>query len=116
VYASVPSDAVPYKLFEVVRGAQLEVEAPAGASVAASVTVVGSSGRRFAHVVRARGDASGIARLRVPYATSASSPVGAHGPYRVQVGDVTHSVEVSERAVRKGTTIRILGRVPEVSE
>ena len=41
VYASVPSDAVPYKLFEVVRGAPLEVEAPVGASVAASGRVVG---------------------------------------------------------------------------
>lgn len=99
----------PYKLFEVVPGALLEVSTEPGTRVSASVTVGTPGGRRFVHRSVASADADGTARLRVPYATGSRAPVGPRGPYRVVAGDARFEVEVPEEAVRDGATIAVAG-------
>ena len=59
---------VPYKLFEVVEGARLEVATAPGAHVRASVSVRTATGREFRYDARARAGGDGMASLRLPYA------------------------------------------------
>ncbi len=101
--------AAPYKLFEVVPGALLEVEAAPGTRVRASVTVGASSRRRFVHRTFAHADEEGLARLRVPYATASRTPAGPLGPYRIVAGDARFEVEVGEEALLEGGRIAVPG-------
>ncbi|MEZ4215046.1 MAG: hypothetical protein R3E88_01080 [Myxococcota bacterium] len=107
-------DAVPYKLFEVVEGAVLEVAAPPSSRVEVAVDVATPTGRRFAWRSATAAGADGVARLRVPYATGsppadAPSPgaaARAEGPVRVRVDGVdAGGVDVPERAVLGGERI-----------
>jgi asparagine N-glycosylation enzyme membrane subunit Stt3 len=98
---------MPYKLFEVVEGAILEVEVEPGAHVAASAEVVTGEGRRFTYRARASADATGVARIRVPYPTRAPGPARAQGPYRVLGGGEAGCASVSEEDVRRGTVVRV---------
>lgn len=97
----------PYKLFERVAGAVLAVRAMPDQQVEAAVTVASPLGRRFEYVARGAADATGTARLRVPYATDAATPVRPVGPWRVRVGDATLPVSVSEADVRQGRTLPV---------
>lgn len=104
------SATVPYKLFEVVEGAVLEVPAEPGAEVLASVRLGTPLGRRFRFETRAVADGDGVARLRVPYPTRPAPDalhVGAFGPYRVVVGGTSRGVAVSEEAVRTGAVVKV---------
>jgi len=107
--APVPPHAVPYKLYEVVPGALLEIAAPAGTQVEASVTVRAPGGRRFEYRAHASADGDGMARLRVPYATETDAPVRPIGPWRVRAGDESRRVSVSEQAVRAGAVVPVGG-------
>jgi len=104
-----PRGTVPYKLFEVVEGALLEIETTPGARVSAAVTLETETGRRFVHRVRGRADAEGRGALRVPYATESAgaSTVRADGPYRVRAGGVEIPVEVGDADVREGRRITL---------
>jgi asparagine N-glycosylation enzyme membrane subunit Stt3 len=97
----------PYKLFEVVEGAQLDVAAQPGTEVRASVGVRTPTGRTLRYLARTRADASGVARLRLPYSTAGNGPVPALGPYRVETASRTLSVEVSESDLREGRLLRL---------
>jgi asparagine N-glycosylation enzyme membrane subunit Stt3 len=97
-----PQELAPYKLFEVVAGAVLEVSAAPESEVEAELGLVTSAGRRFRFHAAALADGAGIARLRVPYATDAVAPTRAEGRWRVRTGDAEIEVEVSERDVVDG--------------
>jgi dolichyl-diphosphooligosaccharide--protein glycosyltransferase len=99
---------VPYKLFEVVEGAVLEVETEPGTRVVASAEVVTEGGRRFRYRARGVADASGVARIRVPYA-SQGPPGPAHAPagWRIEAGGRPRCAAVSEEAVRTGKVVRV---------
>ncbi|MEN8183273.1 MAG: hypothetical protein ABFS46_12145, partial [Myxococcota bacterium] len=101
-----PDVVVPYRLFEIVPGAVLEVRAPAGTPVSASVTLR-TPLRRFTWKAEGVADAEGVARIRVPYPTEGSAPTTALGSYRVEAGDVVRLAAVSEAEVRSGSTVRI---------
>jgi dolichyl-phosphooligosaccharide-protein glycotransferase len=101
--------APPYKLFELVEGAVLEAHGVPGTPVEAQVTVRSPSGRRFVYSARGQTDESGIARLRVPYATLTRMPVRPTGPYRLRIGARDFEVAVSEDAVRRGDTVAVGG-------
>lgn len=115
------SSPIPYKLFEIVPGAVLEVAAEPGQVVTSSLPIRTPTGRnlRFRSSARAGGD--GLARIRVPYPTLESprpKPAAiarARGPYEVRVGGSVHRVDVSERSVRLGAVVSIEGdaAVPE---
>ena len=97
--------AVPYKLFERVEGARIEVRAEPDALVRLELDLETPLGRRFVFAMRGRAEPDGTATLRVPYSTGATLPVHSVGPYRVEVDGRLHRVEVSERAVLEGATI-----------
>jgi dolichyl-diphosphooligosaccharide--protein glycosyltransferase len=106
------SDGVPYKLFEIVPGAELEAHAPPGTSVTAEVLVRTPTGRLFTwRSAGVAGDA-GVARLRVPYATNSQAPVRPVQAYRVTVGDTAHAVVVPEDAVTTGGTVAVGEAMP----
>ncbi|MEN8181261.1 MAG: STT3 domain-containing protein [Myxococcota bacterium] len=99
------SRPTPYKLFEVVEGARLLVEAAAGEEVTAEVTIQASGKRRFRHRISALADANGRATLRVPYATGTGAEIGPTGPYRVRSAGVLHLVHVNDADVMEGRTV-----------
>jgi asparagine N-glycosylation enzyme membrane subunit Stt3 len=103
----VRSDGVPYKLFQIVPGAELEAHAAPGTPVSAEVLVRTPTPRVFTWRTSAVAGADGVARLRVPYATQTSVPTRPVQPYRVTVGDVAHAVTVPEEAVTTGATVQV---------
>jgi dolichyl-diphosphooligosaccharide--protein glycosyltransferase len=100
-------EAVPYKLFEVVEGAVLEIETRPGARASASAEIVGGEGRRFTYRARAAADARGVARIRVPYATEPAGPAHALGTWRIRSNGGPRCVQVRERDVREGGVVRV---------
>jgi asparagine N-glycosylation enzyme membrane subunit Stt3 len=99
---------VPYKLFERVAGAVLELRASPGTVLFAELELETNIGRHFVYRARTTADAAGVARLRVPYATDTEGPTRALAPYRVEVGEgATRSVDVRESEVRAGATIEL---------
>jgi asparagine N-glycosylation enzyme membrane subunit Stt3 len=100
-----------FKLFGVVPGATLRVGgASPGARISARVGVRTNVGRAFAWTTEAVADASGVARLRVPYATGWNGQVGASAS-QVTDGTRAASVAVPERLVTEGGEVYVeLGR------
>ncbi len=97
---------IPFKLFEVVPGAQLVVEAEAGSEVYAKIQLVyPQEGRVFYTTVGTAG-ADGIARLRVPYATRQSGAISTRGPWWVRTADRRIAYWVDEADVREGREVR----------
>lgn len=95
----------PYKLFERVAGAQLEIEAEPGSAVEASVDVTTPLARRFRYVAHGVASEDGVARLRVPYASDATTPVRA-SRWHVRADGATFDVAVPEQAVLRGESVR----------
>jgi len=101
-----PAQVIPYKLFEIVAGAALELHAAEGTRADAEVQVRTPIGRRFTWRVEGEADASGLARLRLPYATRTALPTRPTGPWRVRAGDAAWTLEVDDAQVEAGSTIR----------
>jgi len=98
---------VPYKLFERVAGAEIEIAAPPGTEVRLELDLETPSGRSFVFEVSAQATPDGWARPRVPYATDVTPPVHARGLYRLHIGDALQSLAISDETVRSGTTISV---------
>ena len=106
----------PYKLFELVPGATIELQTEPHAQVTAELPVKTPAGRRFSYRATTRADAKGRARIRVPYANPKNRPrsklaerveqLEVLGPYRVRVGDREFRVHISETEIQSGSTIR----------
>lgn len=99
----------PYKLFEIVPGALIEVSGTPGEHASAQVELATSTGRHVSYRQDAVIGPDGSAALRVPYATQGTRPaaagVRARGPYWVQVGGRGQALQVPEAAVRAGTPV-----------
>lgn len=106
------SDGPPYKLFEIVRGAELVAHAPAGTPVSAEVLVRTPVGRQFTWRTTGVAGGDGVARLRVPYATNGRHPAHPAQAYRVSVGDTAWAVSVPEEAVVSGTVVPVGDATP----
>ncbi len=106
-----PFVPAPYKLFEIVEGAVLVVpRQPPGSEVLAEVEIETPTGRTFPWRTRARADAAGTARLRVPYATVATAATPAarpRGPYRVRAGAAEWRVPVREEDLAAGREVPV---------
>ena len=113
IFRPAKRDAVAYKLFEIVPGAQVMVEALPGQAVRASLQVRSNQGRLFRYQVLGVADDQGRARLVLPYATQPSAlPLApprteAVGAYRLEVADQARALHVSERAVIGGEQLRL---------
>jgi hypothetical protein len=101
-----PPGTVPYKLFEIVEGALIEVPGAAGAQVEAKVRVVTPFGRGFDYEARGEVGADGLARVRVPYATRTTAPARPTGPWRLRSGDASGTLDVSDEQVASGAVLR----------
>jgi len=99
--------SIPYKLFEIVPGAVLEIEASPGARVTADLTLRAASGRPFRFRAQGTADAAGRARLRVPYAAPAPGPSRAFAPYRVRAEGREGLASVTEDDIRSGRRLRV---------
>ncbi len=108
-----PPGGQPYKLFEIVPGVVLEVDATPGETVVAEALVETPTGRRFFHRAEATAEPSGIARIRVPYANETRAPARLVGPWRIRAGDgPERNVRVTDADVESGAVVRIpAGRV-----
>jgi dolichyl-diphosphooligosaccharide--protein glycosyltransferase len=102
-----PKRSVPFKLFELVEGAVLEARGEPGELLVAEVRIATPVGRRFLFRAASSADASGIARVRVPYSTDALAPSPATGPYTARIGGASWRVRVPDAAVREGRVIRV---------
>lgn len=98
---------IPYKLFERVAGARIEIAARPGTEVHIELNLQTPLRRNFMFELSAQAGADGWARLRVPYATDVAPPVHARGRYRIRVGDAVQYLEVSEQAVRSGAALSL---------
>jgi dolichyl-diphosphooligosaccharide--protein glycosyltransferase len=105
-----PPGTVPYKLFEIVEGAVLEVPGAPGAQVEAKVRVVTPFGRGFDYEARAQAGPDGLARLRVPYATRTAAAARPAGPWRLRSGSAIGSLDVSDEDVTRGAVLRAVLR------
>ncbi len=107
IFRPQPPGSIPYKLFEIVRGAVLEITAPRGSEVVASATIRSPTGREFVYEAMGIASAEGLLRLRVPYANGGEAPAQPRGPYRVRVADREYTVVVPESAVQRGEVVRL---------
>jgi dolichyl-diphosphooligosaccharide--protein glycosyltransferase len=96
---------IPYRLFEIVPGARLEVRAAPGSDVVATVSLLTPGGRKRVYRSAERAGADGMAKLVLPYATERVHPTRARGPYRVRVAGEDHALHVSEAQVHGGERI-----------
>ncbi len=85
----------------------IEVQTEAGAPVEATLVLHSPFGRQFRYVAKTTAGADGVARLRVPYASDAKTPVAAREPWELRVGAARLPVVVSEQAVLQGATVPI---------
>jgi dolichyl-diphosphooligosaccharide--protein glycosyltransferase len=116
------TSSIPYKLFEIVKGAVLVVSASPGSLVEASVGLVTPAQRTLRYVARAKAGEDGRARLRVPYSNAAPSGsddalrVRVDRRWRVRVGNggswEQREVVVPESAVLSGEHIAVHPRQP----
>ncbi len=102
-----PKPPIPFKLFEWVEGAVLEVRGEPGELLTAQVPITTPVMRRFLYRAASRADASGTARVRVPYSTDGSAHARATDPYTVRIGGASWQVRVPDAAVREGRVIRV---------
>jgi hypothetical protein len=85
----------------------IEVRADAGTAVEAALALHSPFGREFRYVARAVAGTDGVARLRVPYASDAKTPVAAREPWELRVGDARLPVMISEEDVLQGATVPV---------
>ena len=105
-------NTIPYKLFEIVNAAVLEVSAEPGAEVQLRLSLESPTGRSLRYQARAVAGPEGLARLRVPYSTDGAADEPADGIrvfasdlYQVRVADCTVAVPVTDGQVRTGAVI-----------
>jgi asparagine N-glycosylation enzyme membrane subunit Stt3 len=102
----------PYKLFERVAGAVLEVAATPGSPVSARLALRTRSGWGFEFIARAVADERGRASLRVPYASEPRGELAPDGPWRVRVAARELPIAVSEAEVQAGARVPVAERGP----
>jgi hypothetical protein len=94
---------VPYKLFELVIGALIEVQSEPGDVIDLRVPLRTRDDHPFAYVRSATTDESGLATFRVPYASASyrlrSQRQDAHWAARVRNRDVVRGASVRARSV-----------------
>ncbi len=119
IFGAERQSGAPYKLFEIVPGAVLEIQAPPGGRATVELTLRTPTGRQLVHRAVGTAGADGIARVRVPYSSRAQRggaamvdrvhPVGLH---RVRAGGREWRVRVPEGLIQSGGTLRIPSESP----
>jgi hypothetical protein len=99
-----------FKLFEFVKGAVLVVSAEPGERASAAITLETPTGRRK-FVKFGLADATGVARLRIPYPSARHAAnvgtVSVESSWLVRSGDNIGRVEVREKDILEGRDILV---------
>jgi dolichyl-diphosphooligosaccharide--protein glycosyltransferase len=95
-----------FKIFAVVPGALLAVKTEPFRTVAATARLMTNQGRLVNYRAAARADASGFAKIRLPYATGANGTVKAF-PYAVTDGITQRSLSVSNAQVTGNLVVEV---------
>jgi hypothetical protein len=114
-YAARVRHATALKLFEVVSGAVLVVEAEPGSRVTAEIWLRPENGERRLYQTVGLADAEGVARLRVPYATAQQGPVSTSGAWLVRVAGRVLAFQVGEADVHEGREVSAKGEAGEAT-
>lgn len=98
------------RLWQVVRGAQLQVQATPGATLRVDISfqfrdVTGKVFLRGAWAEEVVADAQGVARMRVPYATDHNHDAEVLNPTWSLGGAAPRALSIPERAVLEGATV-----------
>lgn len=102
VIDSASDDAIGFaKVYEVVPGARVRVQASPGATVVARYEFRSDAGRRRAYEQSARADADGVALLELPY-SSERPDLGQTSAWRITADDASTELRVAEDDVRTG--------------
>ena len=106
----------PYKLFELVPGATIELQTEPHALMTAELPLKTPSGRHFMYRAVNRADEKGRAQIRVPYANPLGRPrskfkqrvdrVEVLGPYVVRVGERQFRIHISEEEIQSAAILR----------
>lgn len=97
----------PFKVFELVPGANVVGRTTPGATLEASLDIEPQGGRAFVYRASADADAEGRYRFGLPYASGGGQPAVRTGvAYRIACGDRAVSLRVGEAAVSQGRTLR----------
>jgi dolichyl-diphosphooligosaccharide--protein glycosyltransferase len=104
-----PWGRIPYKLFEIVPGAVLDVPCPPGEKAVARISVRTPLRRTFTYTAEAIASDDGRARMRVPYATETTSPARPLGPWSITAGDEVYRVDLRDAEVLSGATVSVDG-------
>jgi hypothetical protein len=105
-------NAIPYKLWEIVRSADVLVRTAPGAKVEAQVEVGTPGGRRFVHRAEASADGEGRARIALPYATRTDAPARPVGAWRVTSEGRAAALALDDLQVRAGSRVELDLRPP----
>ena len=97
---------IPYKLFEIVPGAVLEISAAPGTTVEARLRVATRNERGFFYRAGGVAGADGRAWIRVPYATGSRGDVSTGDTYEIRGLNFRGQVGVPEAAIQNGAVIR----------
>jgi dolichyl-diphosphooligosaccharide--protein glycosyltransferase len=117
----------PYKLFELVPGATIELQTEPQVQMTAELPLKTPSGRRFVYRAAGKADRTGMVKIRVPYANPRGRPrsklkdpidrLEVLGPYAVRVGERNFRVHISEAEIQRAAVVRarefeVFGRAP----
>jgi len=107
------AESIPYKLFEIVPGANILVITAPGERVDLSLELRSHRGRPFTYRASSLADDRGEARLRVPYATDSLGRSGAQsltrprGLYRIETPGRVAALGISEGDIAEGGEVRL---------
>jgi dolichyl-diphosphooligosaccharide--protein glycosyltransferase len=107
------ADTPPYKLFEIVNGALLEIRTQPGDEVRVALGLSAPARRKLVWRANERAGSDGVARVRVVYPTSqatASGLVHANGVYHIGTASGSLSAQVTEHEIATGSILRIDAR------
>jgi dolichyl-diphosphooligosaccharide--protein glycosyltransferase len=97
-----------FKLFQLVEGAALRFDAPAGTPVEVRVALRTNAGRALVWSNRGIAGPNDRARLRIPYPSGRSlAPTHAIGPVELITRTGAYTVEIRESDVREGSEIEV---------
>ncbi len=103
-----PADGRNYKLFELVKGARLIVEAAPGTVVEVETSVRAPNAPSIPWKIKRSVGEKGRAVFYLPYPTGGGRFQIAADPYRVKARGTGKTAEVSERDVRQGRSYRFV--------
>jgi asparagine N-glycosylation enzyme membrane subunit Stt3 len=110
IFSPEQRSSIPYKLFEIVEGALLEVVAAPGEEgevVTVTVEILTTQYREFTYKAVALVGNDGKAHFRLPYSNSQVAPSSPTGPYRVRIRDRVYEISIPDLAVLKGLRVKL---------